>query len=135
MSSIYRLICMNHDPALVLDDIDFGSADSVLLALTVAEGPVIEMIERHAKCDLVVGRWSGALIEVACPGINVPASHRGAHGKAYGLTDNWTDVGWLQLLGRLHADAPELAGVRLPSCWPHDRAVRLAELIEQGRHA
>lgn len=113
MSSEYRPICVSHQPCIVTGD------DS-----TYAEAPVLELIRTqagrhtlgHPNCRLVVGRWSGSLVEVTCPG--GPDSH--APGFITHRDPVTVEAAWL----RLAAMAPDLAAsARLPSCWS-------AELIE-----
>lgn len=58
MSSTYRVLCLSHDPATA-----HGRHDTAEEALdAIAAG-----LEQHPDCDLLVGRYAYALVEVACP--------------------------------------------------------------------
>jgi hypothetical protein len=123
MSSTYRSICASHVPALVSEH-ELGRQEA-LAGLPEREG--------HPDCDLLIGRWSGALIEIACPGDLASCRH----------SIEWVDDGWL----RVAAEAADLAVPgdltyarlrqalnTLPPCWTPRRleAVRLFLRREDG---
>lgn len=125
MSSTYRILCLSHDPALVLE----AEWHSPVEAATVAADPSLNpTIAAHATCDLLVGRYSYPLIEVGCPEQRPEGDHT-QHRDA-----RWIDVAWLRLAWAatgfgdptIH-DALE----RLPGCWSPERLRRLRE--ELGR--
>lgn len=60
MSSIYRVICLSHDPAIVLHDREPSSH------VEAADFREEMLAGDHASCDLVVGRYSYPMIEVTC---------------------------------------------------------------------
>lgn len=59
MSSTYYTLCLSHDPAIRIDR-EHTTAGEALASITAG-------IEEHPGCDLLVGRFSAALVEVACP--------------------------------------------------------------------
>lgn len=93
MSSNYQLICVSHSPALLAGEEYPNTSD-----LAWAERALVDGIEDHLHCTLVLGRWSGGLIEIG--------TKRGPHSV------RWTDVEWLRLLryaGLDNRDAPKVA--------------------------
>lgn len=124
MSGNYRTICLNHNPALILLDAEWGSPEGAADALAaVLDRDPDGYLSDHAACDLLIGRWSGGLIQLCCP-------RRDMHGWMH-RDPEWVEVGWLRL-----AHAALLAGVhlepkyRIPACWTDDRIRRLAPLLE-----
>lgn len=88
MSSIYRIICLSHDPAIVTD----LEWDSGVNGLAAAEHAA-KAAPGHERCDVLIGRYSYPLVEVGCP----CSKHRDVL---------WVDSGWLRLLA-LSQDAPK----------------------------
>lgn len=85
MSSTYRILCLSHDPA---------TTHGEYRAPVDAEAAVAAGLDTHPDCDLVIGRWSGGLIEVGCPASRYqPAALPCYHGSTI-----WTDSDWLRLL-------------------------------------
>ena len=86
MSSMYRALCLSHDPALVLDDEwqswDDGRIEMADLLDHREEFP----LEGHKTCDLLGGEWSGGLVEVYCPA-----------GCRWHGSGEWVRVEWLRL--------------------------------------
>lgn len=121
MSSTYRAICLSHDPAIVLEDAEYHGSHGREWA---EEADLSETVSGHEHCDLAVGRWSGALVELGCPErSHQNLRHRGAR---------WLDAEWLQLLLAASAAAPDPAlkaaverANRLAGCWSHERLDRL----------
>lgn len=128
MSSVYRLLCMNHDPALMIGSSDWVTAEEAIAA---ALEPAMYdwLVEDHGKCDLLVGRYSASLVEVCCPGGALNRGHR--HGDP-----KWIDRDWLALLHAASA-APADPAIRAAiedlahsqSCWTWQRADRLAAAL------
>lgn len=124
MSSSYESLCLNHNPALA----SRGSFNSPEGALDHARD------ERHPRCDILIGRWSGALIEVGCPPTE-PGSvrwHPGAHRDW-----EWVDMAWLRLAAAVWRldPCPEpvvaaLAGLR-GWCWTKERVLALMTVEEE----
>lgn len=118
MSSDFHLICASHNPAIVLDE--YASLGAFTEDLAAAS-------RNHPHCDLLVGRWSGALIEIGClPSSAGPAprtSHCNWHRDVH-----WIAACWLRLMlldaGEHHAEA------RLPDCWPLARVQSLRGLLD-----
>jgi hypothetical protein len=126
VSSTYRPVCLNHDPALTTSG-EWSNLAEALAAVTAGS------IEDHATCDLVIGCWSGALISITCPpqATSRPVGPHGWHPHI----DETIGVEWLWLLRAAEAHA-DLAGPlewlrRVNSCWLPDRLARLAGLIER----
>jgi hypothetical protein len=113
MSSTYRLICMAHDPAIVIDR-DHPTLTDALAALLSDE-----ITEAHPHCLLLIGRWSGGLIEVTCADLR-HADHRG---------HRTVDAAFLRVVLAAYqavesvADPDGLLGAlnRLPTCWGAER--------------
>lgn len=106
MSSVYRVICASHFPALVSE----GELSRPEAVARVADR------EGHPDCDLLIGRWSGALIEIACPGDLSTCHH----------SIEWVDDGWVRVAAEaVDAAVPgDSAYARLfvalgtlPACW------------------
>lgn len=117
MSSSYRPICLSHDPGLVIDrEIRRDAVDS----FNSRDG-----LEGHGSCDIVIGRWSGGLVELACPGMQLPGPTGCTHRHS---SIEWIEADWLRLL---HAARPVVdSGLLARStfrCWPPERLNRLRE--------
>ena len=120
MSSTYRTICVSHTPALVSD----VELDGELGRRGIAER------EGHPDCDLVIGRWSGALIEVGCPG-DMPTCH---HAPGQWVDDAWLRVaaeaaGLRDAAGPTHVRLTRALGT-LPVCW-HPRLAPLRAFLRR----
>jgi hypothetical protein len=116
MSSVYRLLCLSHDPAIALDrELDRDEAEAVTRAHSA--------LSAHPGCDVVVGRYSYPLVEVACLGIQLEGNG-GCTG--YHRTANWTDKGQLKLLAAAYATPSISADTLAPfTCWPAARLRRI----------
>lgn len=123
MSSTYRVLCLSHDPALVVGDYtSYQSPEE-------AEDAVRDGIDGHSGCDLLIGRYSYPLIEVGCP-----PSHRERPGRyrcsIHGNTE-WVDVAWLRILAHVHQSGNDqmraLTGDSRLRCWPWERLRRLRD--------
>lgn len=120
MSSTYRILCMSHDPATLHGD--YHSAEDA--AADIAAG-----VYGHPHCDLMIGRWSGAFVELGCPG-----SHRPRPGQraCWGhRSTEWADAAWLRVLALVHQQdsdtARKLTGQTVLLCWSWDRLRRLLD--------
>lgn len=125
MSSTYRVLCLSHDPALVVDDMGVGFSRP-----EAAEEAIRDGIDGHADCDLLIGRYSYPLIEVGCPptnGSERPGRHRCT---IHGITE-WVDVAWLRLAAAVYQSGNEqmraLADDRSLCCWSWERLRRLRD--------
>lgn len=71
MSSNYYLLCMNHNPALVIDvdsqsiDITSGLVESMRQG-ALLPGNSYDHLLVHKECHLMIGRYSYPLIELGC---------------------------------------------------------------------
>lgn len=121
VSSTYRIICLSHDPALVVEEPEWQGMPDALAGLAAG-------LPGHPSCELLVGRFSYPLVEVCCPRqhSNGPL-HRGFHPHS----DEWVDASWLRLV--LLAGADVAGRSRLRPCWTYERAHRLrAELLDEA---
>jgi hypothetical protein len=117
MSSSYYALCVSHTPAITISA-DLGRADADHLTTR-------DRLGDHQQCDIVIGRYSGALVELGCPGTQLPGPsacrvhHRGIE---------WTRVEWLRLLAVAAPHVPASAHERITArgCWPLDRLARLS---------
>ncbi|MEV0831462.1 MULTISPECIES: hypothetical protein [Streptosporangiaceae] len=93
MSSIYRVLCLSHDPAITTEA-EYARPESAVAAI--ASG-----IDGHPDCDLLIGRYSYPLIEVGCPPTTGP--ERAARHRCYphSVTE-WADVAWLRILAAVY---------------------------------
>lgn len=113
MSSDYHLLCLDHEPALVIPGHEY---DNPFAAIQVAADPMAWDTGGHGSCDLLVGRYSASLAEIACPRCET-------HGPR---ADTWIEVGWLRLLHAAYSRGDDLSGYRLPRCWTRVRVLRLS---------
>lgn len=122
MSSVYRVLCLSHDPAIVAADCDWNDREDAEAAIRVG-------IPGHETCDLLIGRYSYPLIAVGCP----PQRDGLACGGHSGTL--WIDRGWLQLLyqaqheptGKLLAAVSDQNAFR---CWTPQRLARIAAELD-----
>lgn len=130
MSSTYQVICVEHAPALIVGDEYTSPSDALRAASAPGRYPELEY---HKRCDLLVGRFSYPLIQVACPGFRgespsvSPANTCKYHGASY---DNWTEVAWLRLLYDAIKDSEDVHQYRVPACWTRNRVIRLGNLLQ-----
>lgn len=118
MSSVYRILCLSHDPAIA-----FGGVEERGVEWNAPE-PALEAIryrnngaaEAHPHCDLIVGRYSAPLIEVCCPAGRSNDPHHGSSHRG----DLWIDASWLRLLAL--AKPEHVTAARLRSCWGRELA-------------
>lgn len=91
MSSVYRALCVSHDPALAWGEVHSGSwSDAAGMA-----GALAHLIEEargeHPGCRLLLGRYSYPLIEIGCPANERRCSRR--HREV-----EWLDRYWAKLM-------------------------------------
>lgn len=128
MSSTYNLICASHDPALVIGE-DYHEFNFPMEQAGTRNNR--DALGEHAYCDLLVGRFSYPLIEVACPG--GATCKPGFHSWQY---DSWVKVGWLRLLYAVYTTNTTALGayniekLAIPCCWTRTRVLRLGKLLE-----
>jgi hypothetical protein len=123
VSSTYNAICLSHDPGILIGpDLTYDEANGL---------NVRARFGGHERCDLVAGRYSYPLIEVACLGIQLP----GPTGcKAYHSNVKWIDRDWLRLLATAGPDVhPEaMRALSEHGCWPLERVHRLRVELGSG---
>lgn len=123
MSSTYRILCMSHDPAIVVSGEEWNTAAEAVERAG-NPGQFADMAE-HQSCDLLVGRYSYPLVEVACP-----PRENSATGCMH-LHPQWIEVNWVRLLAAsLDAEAEPLRAAveeltRRYRCWSRQRIQRL----------
>lgn len=130
MSSAYSALCLSHDPALVIgNDTNYSRASSEGVTSNPADHA--DLLDGHAGCDLLVGRYSYPLVEVGCPGsIGNPTNC--CPGVHKGMI--WADVAWLRLLHQRLAEGQddELTRALTRSCWSRERLDRLSVELRAG---
>jgi hypothetical protein len=123
VSSSYYALCVSHTPAITISA-DLGRADADHLTTR-------DRFTGHDHCDIVIERVSGAPVEMACPGTQLPGP-TGCKGRHRDV--EWIDVAWLRLLAAATTapntvDPELLRGVSAHGCWTPERMTSLrAEL-------
>lgn len=124
MSSTYRVLCISHDPAIIVESIELqsGADGRLVLEGLLAARPRDERLEQHRHCELLGGRYSSPLVEVCCP-------PRDTHPHS----GHWIDAEWLRLLAAAYVarSHPSIAEAlkKIGRCWSEERVLRLrAEL-------
>ena len=122
MSSIYRVLCLSHDPAITTEA-EYSQPEPAVAAI--ASG-----IDGHSDCDLLIGRYSYPLIEVGCPPNARPERTGRHHCYPHAVTE-WVDVVWLRILAAVHQSGTEqmraLARESRLGCWSWERLRRLRD--------
>lgn len=121
MSSYYDAICLSHDPAIVMGH-DESSWDAAI------ERGRLE----HPRCDLLVGRWSGALVEVCCPDMPVESDrkpHTGWHREPIVADARLLHIAAVVVQRAENDVALEAALRRLPMCWTPERLRRISAAL------
>ena len=121
MSSNYYLLCLNHDPAITIAG-PFNDAEVPLRRVVERAG---EGLSEHTECDLLIGKYSGALVEICCPGGVRPYQHEHQHPRP-----EWVDADWLRLLlavqrEQLSEEARKHVAKFAAFCWYQRRVIRL----------
>jgi hypothetical protein len=127
MSTVWRALCLAHDP-LILVDLVNGGSEVKRWELAVEVLPTVR--SAHPHCDLVLGGFSYPLMRVVCPGDGPGCAHTDptqfdAETLRLALTApraaSATDDPAHQALGAAHD-----AWLRRNRCWTKDRLERLA---------
>jgi hypothetical protein len=118
MSSTYRILCLSHDPALIIETPDWNRPHQ-------AEEAIHTGIEGHTTCDLAIGRYSYPHVTLGCPATrNQPANLRCCHNAT-----DWTDSDWARLLAAGYQTTDPLVQTAVTQirglCWPWERLKRL----------
>lgn len=118
MSSKYLILCLSHDPAIVIEGSgDWHSPEPALAAIAERAGE----IRQHPNCALLVGRYSYPLVELCCP--RQTAIRRPGHNVYHPNSDEWVDAGWLRLLAITTTE--QRTKFNFPGCWTYETARRL----------
>ncbi|MFB7440219.1 hypothetical protein ACFC01_17980 [Streptomyces mirabilis] len=118
MSSTYYILCLSHDPAITVNEPGYNRPEE-------AEEAIRDRASGHENCDLVIGRYSAAFVELGCPASRDQPTKLGCtHGGTV-----WADSGWLRLLAAAYQSADPgmqaaTAGLR-KWCLPWERLRRL----------
>lgn len=129
MSSTYYVLCLSHDPAIIVNDPGCNRPEE-------AEAIVRERPAGHEHCDLMIGRYSYPLVELGCPstlGRRTPPRPNGitcCHGSTA-----WVDRDWLWLLAAAHqsSDPAMMAAIERGhsrQCLPWERLRRLRDELD-----
>lgn len=123
MSSVYRVLCLSHDPAIAITEVEYSRPESA--AADIASG-----IDGHRDCDLLIGRYSYPLVEVGCPPIIGPERAGRRRCSAHSNTQ-WVDVAWLRILAAVHQSGADqmraLANASQLRHWSWERLRRLRD--------
>lgn len=127
MSSSYNILCLSHDPAIIVEP-EYRTPGEAETALR--QGVDFEVPIGHPNCDLMIGRWSGSLIEVGCP----PGQRRpGQRCCTHHSTTEWVGVAWLRILAAVHhygdVRTKALTGDSHLRHWHPERLCRLRHLL------
>ena len=129
MSSTYRILCLSHDPATIIETPDWNRPEQ-------AEAAIQAGIDGHPACDLAIGRYSYPLVELGCPstlGRRTPPRPNGitcCHGSTV-----WVDRDWLWVLAAAYqsSDPSVVAAVERGhqrQCLPWERLKRLRNELD-----
>jgi hypothetical protein len=127
MSSTYRILCLSHDPALVLVG-EWPSLDEALSAVASRTLNASSSNIGHRDCDLVVGAYSYPLVRLWCPPCQSDQPRWG-HTSYHPNKPIAVNAFWLRLLWHVDQQqasatlAKTLAG--RPGCWNPGRLTRL----------
>jgi hypothetical protein len=135
VSSIYRILCLSHDPAIVIEYPEWHSGADGRNAMEAALAGIDsdDRFIAHQGCALVGGRYSSPLIEVYCP----PARDGWPGHYPRHSVGRWIDTIWLRLLSAVHvaadfsADTPITAALaQVDGCWSRERLRQLRFELE-----
>jgi hypothetical protein len=123
VSSSYYALCVSHNPAITISA-DLGRTEADHLTTR-------DRLTGHNHCDIIIERVSGGVVEMACPGTQLPGPTgcKGTHRDT-----EWIDVAWLRLLTAAttptnQIDPALLRRVSARGCWTPNRIATLrAEL-------
>ena len=117
MSSTYKLLCLSHDPAMVISD------DDICNEFTPNRNH--PALEDHVNCDIMIGAYSYPLVRVGCLGTQM----EGISGcLGHHCSTNWIDIDWIQLLHVLYnSEIPEIEWKNDNNfrCWTKQRVQRI----------
>ena len=124
MSSTYKILCLSHDPAIVVVDVGWVEPEFAVAAANNRATNAV-LADDHATCDLLIGEYSHPLVEVCCP------SHLNARGERVHSAPRWVDRNWLILLYRALTAQPDqmlskATEAFVGRCWTWERLTRLA---------
>ena len=123
MSSTYSILCLSHDPAIIVHDPGYNRPEQ-------AEAAIHDGINGHETCDLMIGRFSYPLVEVGCPrSADQPESLRPGVLRCYHGGTKWAEKEWLILLAAAYQSDDQAVRKAVKagshSCLPWERLRRL----------
>lgn len=123
MSSNYSVLCLSHDPAIIVHDPGYNRPEQ-------AEAAIRDGVTGHEGCDLMIGRFSYPLVEVGCPrSADRPESLRPSVLRCYHGITMWTDKEWLLLLAAAYQSTDPAVQEAVKAghhrCLPWERLRRL----------
>jgi hypothetical protein len=127
VSSTYNILCVSHDPAILIETDEQKPA--VVIERVLGAG-----VPGHPGCDLMVGRYSYPLIELCCVGFPFNAVNRPHPG--WHRDPEWAEAGLLRVaavsLLRFAGKDPAMdkALLQLPMCWTRPRLVSLRDELQ-----
>jgi hypothetical protein len=123
VSSNYSVLCLSHDPAIIVHDPGFNRPEQ-------AEAAIRDGIAGHGQCDMMIGRFSYPLVELGCPNSGDQAqSLRPGVLRCFHAGTQWIDKEWLLLLAAAYQSSDpavrEAVKAGNHSCLPWERLRRL----------
>lgn len=123
MSSNYSVLCLSHDPAIIVHDPGYNRPEQ-------AEAAIRDGIAGHEQCDLMIGRYSYPLVELGCPrSADQPEHLRPDTLRCYHGGTMWTSKDVLLLLAAAYQSTDpamrEAVDTARFSCLPWERLKRL----------
>mgnify|MGYP001600286168 CR=1 FL=1 len=124
MSSTYSVLCLSHDPAIIVHDPGYNRPEQ-------AEAAIATGITGHPHCDLMIGRYSYPLVELGCPDSRHQPPLVPTGRGCYHSGTQWTDTEWLLLLAAAYQssdpDVRKAATDGRHGCLPWERLRRLRD--------
>jgi hypothetical protein len=124
VSSNYSVLCLSHDPAIIVHDPGYNRPEQ-------AEAAIRDGINGHESCDLMIGRYSYPLVELGCPAApGRPERLRPSVVTCYHGDTAWIDRDWLWILAAAYQSPdPDLRAAiekgHRQQCLPWERLRRL----------
>lgn len=136
MSSTFSFLCLGHDPAIETDRLIHGSRD--VKDVDTALGLLPAQRAEHPRCDLLIARYSGGLVELVCP----PSTEIGErHSRYHPHGPERIEARWLRLLWAACSypapREPELQAAVdafAVTCWTWPRISRLGYVLGVKNH-
>lgn len=138
MSSTFSIVCLGHDPAIETDRLTHNARD--VRDLDAALGLLPAQRTEHPRCDLLIARYSGDLVEVICPPSAEPGETRHSgiyhpHGPS-GIEAKWLRLLWASCAYPAPREPELQAAVDAfaATCWSWPRISRLGYVLGIKNH-